>query len=240
MITYKNLNNIPIAGRLGNNLFQIATVIGLALKHGVEYVFPTWRYKDYFPKLPFDDLALKRPFHEIHEKHTYYQNIVLNPKLDYNLSGYFQSYKYFDNYKEIIKELLTPNIKFENSDNVAVHVRRGDYLNFPHVFRIMGMDYYNRAMSLFPNRIFSIFSDDIKWCIDNFRGDNIIFIQPGNDIEDFSYMMSHKDFIISNSTFSWWAAYLCKDENKVVVSPKSWFLTESRIDDRIPNSWVLI
>jgi 5'(3')-deoxyribonucleotidase len=75
------------------------------------------------------------------------------------------------------------------------------------------------------NSIFLIFSDDIEWCKENFPNisDKFIFIEGNKDYEDLYIMSKCKNNIISNSTFSWWGAWLNQNENKKVVAPLKWF-----------------
>ena len=173
------------------------------------------------------------------------------------VDGYFQSYKYFEAVKDVILNdftfrnpiaddyinLLT-EIKSVNS--ICVHVRRGDFLTDPMLGAKDG-SYYSKAAEFMlgnvPDPHFYVFSDDIDWCEKNlkFSGPTRYIKDLPNDIKLRSYfevMINCKHFIIPNSSFSWWAAYLSPNENKVVVAPALWFNDANiNTDDLIPANW---
>lgn len=192
-----------------------------------------------------------------------YFSSVYNSENDGYIHGGFQSWKYFEKYKDVIKkelEVCTPpsikNKKMLNeiilNNSVCVHIRRGDYLDkqFSHL-EICGYKYYYDAMSIVKkqlnNPVFYIFSnshDDLLWIKDNyeFSGFNVRYVDLSNeDYEELRLMYNCKHFIISNSTFSWWAQYLSKYSNKVVFAPSIWNRDQS-IDcsDIYMENWNLI
>jgi hypothetical protein len=230
MLVFQKLGNY---GRLGNQMFQIASTAGIAIKNKTDYAFPAWNYSQYFkgefPILP--DLN----FQTYTETSPYYEDIVLDNSINWNLEGYFQSWKYFDHCKELILDLF--DFERKPVDAVAIHVRRGDYLNLQHTHPILEMEYYRSAMEHFLGEHFTVFSDDIQWCIDNLPKQNVEYSTNStiNPIEDFKHMSSHRGFIIANSSFSFWAAYL--SQSKDVIAPKKYVAGEDR-DDRIPPEWI--
>jgi hypothetical protein len=245
MITRTNLNNIQETGRLGNQMWVIASAIGIANKSNTEFHYLLWQYENYFPNIK----QLRVEWINAHiwkiykEPNSYYNDIRLDKNEYYDLKGYFQSYKYFQDCQDLIRYYLEPdysNANEDTGDRVAIHVRRGDYLNLSN-HPILERNYYERAMELFPNRNFSIFSDDIDFCRNSgwFDHNRCIYILPTSDILDFLYMSRHKDFIIANSSYSFWAAYLSKNIDKTIVAPKIWVLGEDR-DDRVPPEWIRI
>ena len=97
-------------------------------------------------------------------------------------------------------------------------------------------------MSHFKDHKFFVFSDDIAWCMDNFRGDNFVFIQ-GDQAKDLDYMRSCENHIIANSSFGWWGAWLGKNKNKKVIAPSEWFkgdMKEYPTHDIYCEGWVVI
>ena len=130
---------------------------------------------------------------------------------------YLQDEKYFKDYDKEKMSIFRQGVV--NIDNVAIHVRRGDYVNNPFYVDLMKTDYYERAMELFPDEDFLVFSDDIEWCKrqDIFKGCE--FSEGHNELEDMTLMSGCRGVIIANSSFSWWAGYLCRGK---VVAPKSW------------------
>ncbi len=164
------------------------------------------------------------------------------------LDGYWQNVLYFDNihnelkeefqYNGILSELQKELIfKMKKENSVAVHVRRGDYLDNQGIYHILGEEYYNLAIenmkkNVNENIIFYIFSDDIEWCKRTFYDvKNIVFIDEKiseNHYSDFELMRNCQNFIIANSTFSWWASWLCENQNKLIIGPKKWFKDEEK------------
>ena len=161
---------------------------------------------------------------------------------------YVQNPKYFEKYSNEIKQLFGQNIGY--LDQVGVHVRRGlnpfipeepKYNENPFHYNICDTDYYERAMAMFPNEKFLIFSDDdTEYCKERFKGDNIQIMERGkDDVEDFNMLASCKDLIIANSSFSWWAGWLCPNEGKKIVCPKQWF-SDGETRTILPESWIKI
>ena len=158
--------------------------------------------------------------------------------------GYFQNYQHFLRYADTIHQELKvktePSVEnqkmlenIEKNNSVCVHIRRGDYLNPEWSYlNICNYDYYKKAMERVKekveNPVFYIFSntpEDIAWIKEHydFSEYNIEYVDLNNpDYEELRLMYSCKHFIISNSTFSWWAQYLGEYENKVVVAPSEW------------------
>jgi hypothetical protein len=233
-----------LMGGLGNYMFQIAAAYSVSLRDGKEMICdlsdimtPQKPYTTYidniFRKVNFsNNLTNQR---HIGEGGFHYSPI---PKIDGNvkLIGYFQSEKYFLEYRNELLELFKIDEKTNlillekygeiiNQDTCSIHVRRGDYLGLQNHHPTQSIDYYKNAIKLIgEDKHFLIFSDDIKWCKDNFDFiSNKKFISDNLDYQDFYLMSMCKNNIIANSTFSWWAAWLNKNENKQVVSPKKWF-----------------
>lgn len=158
------------------------------------------------------------------------------------------SYKYFAEYEadirrqfklkcELSEEALHRKMFIKGTRNsVAVHIRRGDYVTVNR--STLCMDYYKKAMSLFEEKlekpIFLFFCEDINW-VKNWFGENdrYFYMEPGvTDIEEFYLMQQCENAIIADSTFSWWAAWLNKHENKIIVSPRD------DVGNRIPDDWI--
>jgi hypothetical protein len=178
-----------------------------------------------------------------------------------SITGYFQSEKYFIHYKKIVLKLFRfPKIKdklhqkylnlINNKNSVAIHIRRGDYLNDPkvrYIHGILGSDYYKKSISYIKKKLknpfFFIFSDDIELVKKNFSFFNnkkYIFIDTKSSINDLYLMSNCKHFIIANSTFSWWGAWLSKNKYKIVCAPKRWLRARISTPDIIPESWIKI
>lgn len=172
--------------------------------------------------------------------------------------GTWQSYKYFVGISDVLlsdyklikiidKEVIKYAENINHSNSVSLHIRRGDYFNEKKLRRIHGiltMDYYYQAMSIFPeNSVFYVFSDDIEWVKDNLKtSKRIVYVRTNeNNPEKEIYLMSLcAGNIISNSTFSWWGAWLNTKINKIVVAPKKWYANQKTSSDLIPNNWLII
>ena len=237
-----------LQGGLGNQMFQIAATIAAAKACGTSSAFnfekmclPTCNihtmdggnayYKNnIFSNLNFcDDIEITKIYHEPRFKYT---QIPVEDGLA--LYGYFQSEKYFSNYEDLIRKTFTvDNHDFlstqydeiiSNNISVSIHIRRNDYLKLGDYHPGCGVEYYEKAAALFPNATYLIFSDDIKWCRKNMLFlKNIHFVEGLTDVQSMLLMSRCHHNIIANSSFSWWAAWLNNNKEKVVIAPKSWF-----------------
>lgn len=248
-VTFSQLGKL---GRFGNSLFQIAATVGYAKKYDMSYSIPLWEPSKYF-KNKFNHVQAVSHYSNHIEKAFSYNRIPRYIHVD--LYGYYQSIKYWDNCESEIRELFAPNDeiqlrinKFKETipDNVcAIHVRRTDYLTLPEHHNNLTIDYYNDAMKAMNAEAYIVFSDDIDWCKDNILGDNIIFMKSANDIQDFFIMSQCRNFIIANSSFSWWASYLSDNTSKRIIAPSKdkWFgkqYNKHSVDDLYLKSWELI
>jgi hypothetical protein len=149
---------------------------------------------------------------------------------------YVQSEEYFIKYRNEIKMLFGSDIGKINM--VAIHVRRGDYVNNSFYVDLTQTGYYPQAMEMFPDASFLVFSDDIKWCMEQPMFANCEFSVGLNEIEDMNLMASCVGHIIANSSFSWWAAYIATNTKKV-VAPKAWY-TDGISRTTCPSKWIRI
>jgi hypothetical protein len=170
-----------------------------------------------------------------------YQELPKNKSM--NLHGYFQSEKYFEGIQDLVRFYFEPTdfvieklkSKYGNifDNSCAVHVRRGDFVgNKTH--QVCDLNYYNRAIELIKSKTqidnFLIFSDDITWCKANFSS-TFHFIDGNLDVEDLFLISMAKNQIISNSSFSWWGAWLNKNPDKIIIAPQRWF-ADGNLDDK--------
>lgn len=181
-----------------------------------------------------------------------YKNIKLESS-DAIIDGFFQTEKYFKNNEKLIREsfkidefiLDKINEKYKNileiKNTTSIHIRRGDYLKFKNHHTSLSLDYFRNAIDLTKNDTskYIIFSDDIEWCKTKFQGNKFVFIENEKDYIELYLMSLCKNNIISNSSFSWWGAWLNLNENKIIISPKQWFgeLIKEDDSDIIPENW---
>jgi hypothetical protein len=140
--------------------------------------------------------------------------------------------------------------RIEESCSVCIHVRRGDYWNEPHVnerFGVCPIEYYDEGIRLMKQRLskptFFVFSDDLDWARGNLKPDApCIFVDCNKNISgvhDMRLMMACKHFIIANSTFSWWGAWLSTSPDKIVISPENWYKSNwLPMHDLMPQDWI--
>lgn len=135
--------------------------------------------------------------------------------------------------------------------NVCVHVRRGDYISNKKAARkhgFMGIDYFVKSIGLFreiyKDAKFHVFSDDYEWAQDKFGflGENVIIYSSLTDIDTFLKMFSFKNFIISNSTFSWWPASVVSHnfQDAKVIAPRSWYADGTKSGFQLDDSWTYV
>lgn len=232
MITFSRLGS---HGRLGNQMFQIASTIGIAVKNQTEFGFPTFDNQVYFKnRLPYFNGRLPRfdvgwGFSDI-----YADNV--------DLLGYLQSELYFEHCKGIVKYYLTLEMEIEEHQGVAVHIRRGDYDGVYHT--ILDQVYYEPAIAIMQSigyKKFTFFSDSpeqIKWAKQ--YGE---IVDKGNEMADMCHFAGHEAYIIGNSTWSWWGAWLGDPyEEKMTIAPVDWFGAKANLNtlDLIPARWMLI
>lgn len=178
--------------------------------------------------------------------------------------GNFESSKYFDDNKEIIRKLFEPKEKelaknkdlydaIRNNNSICITIRRGDFVTNPEfkkVHFICDSNYFYKAIEIMNNKVenptYIVFSDDIEWVKNNMDFGTKVFYEDGTDPiwEKIRLMYSCKHFIISNSTFSWWAQYLSKNEEKIVIAPNKWkneaYMKDTSKLDIYQDFWIKI
>lgn len=183
-------------------------------------------------------------------------------KGDAYYKGYWADHRYFDNCRDLLLKEFTLKEPIDKRnrellDNLkekylcCIHVRRGDYLNSMDFKGICGIDYYERAIKEVRNRVdsaitFLIFSNDIKWCMENlhffFGVNEVIYVDWNigrNSYKDMFLMSRCQANIIANSSFSWWGAYLNENPNKIVVSPMKYKNTDVSFNISL-DDWICI
>ena len=176
----------------------------------------------------------------------------------YYYEGYFQNEKYFKNYKnDLIKcfsikeELDDKNLStlkvIQSTESVSLHIRRGDYVTLQCVNEFHGLcslEYYEKAIDYIAQKVksphFFLFSDDIEWVVQNLKIDypyTVVNFNKDKGWFDLNLMKHCKHNIIANSSFSWWAAWLNENPDKIVIAPKQWTLQKQK-GYIAPKEWV--
>lgn len=245
LVTYQAI------GRLGNQMFQCAAAIGYAKKYKVHWACPNDtkevpRFHEFFPNLPKYDGNEFRRYNRADATQFNYSPIPFHPN-GVKLVGFWQSEKFFEGAHEEIKKVFKLNIT--PIDAVSIHHRLGDYVTNPRSFPPITLEYVRRVIKYFNSKGFNkfhVFSDEIAYCKThyptNFPKAEFVFSEGRNELEDLSLMASCKHNAIANSTFSWWAAWLNPNPDKIILSPSryNWFGPNFRggtPKDLIPESW---
>ncbi len=247
MISFNYLGNL---GRLGNQMFQYASLKGIARNRGFNFCIPpqsTFGLHDLnvknsdssiyiFPKLNPDDINITSNPVRNESSFSFDFDLFNSCDDDIDLMGYFQNKKYFENIEDEIREefsfssevndLCGEYVNSISSKNelISLHIRRGDYLYLSDHHPPLEIDYYERALQkIKSNAEVLIFSDDPEWCKTQklFSSDRFLVSESNNSVYDLCLMTMCSHHIIANSSFSWWGAWLSKSKN--VIAPNQWF-----------------
>lgn len=253
-------------GRLGNQLWEIASTIGLAVASDMDPRFPKWDYQRFF-SLP-DEFFVDEPV-----------GVPATSKaqhLDERARAYLQDYGLFADVVGDVREFFKPSVEAARildvawdefgdlKDPISVHVRRGDNVTHPQGYHpLRSMEYYAAGLALAGDGDVIIFSDDPEWCREHFEAetgrkvahyyegvarpreyaDRVAYeTAPVLDWIDLQLMARCERHVISNSTYAWWGAFLSPDP--APMYPSNWFgwrvspWTDSSL--MFPGSWIEI
>lgn len=240
-----------LVGRLGNQLFEVGAGLSLANKLNTDFYI-----KDYINQGPYQMIEKfhkynnneNRIFVKESDDFTFIK-LPDNKEYNYELFGYWQTEKYMD--KKLIRNLFKISdslkkkmiTKYGNlSEAVGIHIRRGDYLKNENkrIFIQPNINWYKSIYEkYFKGKKVIVCSDDIEWCKNNLNIPNAIYAN-GTPEEDLYTLSECKHHICSNSSFSWWGAWLNEKEDSINIFPSKWFTEESKIkdDNLIPDRWI--
>jgi hypothetical protein len=264
-----NLISCNLMGGLGNQLFEAAHTLSQGWKHNREVVFipRSWTpgqgrgaenyINNVFRNLKFVDnlegftRVTEGPF-EYSEVNPVEENTVFD--------GYFQSTKnwfgfddqireIFQPSQEVIDELRSKYPQLNQPKTLSIHVRRGEYLQFPEIHPTISVEYIQEALKIIGeySTVFLFTEDESRWpgsrdfVMNNFSFPNVVFPNEDQDWKELYLMGLCENHIISNSTFSWWATFLNKNKNKKIVCPSRWFGPRGpKADDIYESYWNLV
>lgn len=241
MITFNSLGRY---GRFGNQMFQYATLYSLAKTRkydfGVPYKFKTnneyfnFCLQECFPNLTAKDSSEIVNIHKAQEHKFEYNAGIFGIPDNTDILGYFQSEKYFVDYREQLLKEFTFNDKIYKQavdirsltrlPTISIHLRLGDYVNLPDSHPICSVDYYVEALSMLPDDLLIyVFSDDIPQATEFFKFLNrkVVFTDSNDKYVDMCLMNLCNYHIIANSSFSWWGSWL--SNSKKTIAPSKWF-----------------
>ncbi|RKS45138.1 glycosyl transferase family 11 [Gillisia mitskevichiae] len=231
-----------------------------------EYLISSDLHVNKFTNLSFLNKVRKKlgcnyPKTFLEEKFTFNPEALL-VKPPVILHGYFQSYKYYDGYEALVKQIFEFPVnkldevnssllyRIKETTAISIHIRRGDFINDMKTKTFHGncsIDYYLKAINFFVSKFSGFqlffFSDDSEWVKEKFETlpNPKLFIDHNkgeNNWKDMFLMSSCSHNIIANSSFSWWAAWLNNNPNKTVIAPKNWFAKDIDTNDLIPDQWI--
>ena len=250
-----SFTNLGKNGRLGNQMFQFAALKGIAKNLGFDYIVPPsddiheYQYHKLFTcfkmnGVPIGNIDVTQTI--MQKSFGFDEDIFNNCPDNVDIFGYFQSEKFFAHIRdELLKDFEfnnTENMIIPQGDYVAIHVRRGDYVSLTEHHPVCSLEYYEKAMSMFPNFNFVVVSDDLNWCKKQKIFKDCIFLDTNNLANDMYIMTIARHNVIANSSFSWWGAWLNQKYDKIVIAPKKWFGEEIQhnTDDLLPLEWIVI
>lgn len=217
--------------------------------------------KFFKPRRIIDSLLFFR-YSQYIQKNYHYTEEINDIKNNTMIMGSWQSEKFFRDFStEIRKELAFKeplrNIHndiislINNTNSISLHIRRGDYISHEKYNKLIGpcsIQYYEKAINIASSKVndphFFVFSDDLEWVKENLRIDfphNYISSNQGKYSYEDMYLMSLcKHNIISNSSFSWWGAWLNNNPEKIVIAPNPWMDGDLNSKDVVPETWIKI
>jgi hypothetical protein len=245
-------------GRFGNVAFQVATCISYGLKHNLEISVQTTTNNTFWNPIYFQNLRNDK-WEQGREDILINENVFGYEPIEFKeewrgkqivLNGYFQSEKFFKEHRaEILYLFDFPKV---TNPIICLHARFGDYLTvkdgngkMKHI--IIDEPYIISAIKLVKEKTglerIKVFSDDIPYFKANFGHlYDFEYSTNANEVEDITEMSCCHSFIGSSSTFSWWAAWLSRNEEKVIVTQKDWFHPDGWMDidtsHIVPETWI--
>ena len=259
-----------LSGGLGNQMFQYSLAWHLAIRNNDDKLrFDLSEFKNDINNRqyglndfniigrPLLITDIKESLLSIKQKNHYFDKSVLDKKGNLYITGTWICEDYFKDIREVLikdftlkKGLDERNKKMlkliKDTNSVAIHARRTDYVNNPSTKNFHGncsLDYYYDAIfkmeELVEDPTFFIFSDDIEWCKKKLRSSYSIFIEGNPPHIDLELMKNCKNFIIANSSFSWWGAWLSENPDKIIIAPDKWVIGVDE-GDIVPKDWMRI
>lgn len=245
-------------GRLGNNLFMIANIISKGIKYNLPFYVAKNQVHDYdtyknniYRKIDFWIEELPQNANNLCQTVFSYEHLEPYQNISTVCHGFYQSEKFFKEHKQLIKWFFEPSDEFSlkmfsefpellDSKVTCINVRRGNYLLPWHINKhpTISPEYIYEAAKQIDTDVYFILSDDLEWCKQNIKLPNCKFINYSNWEALWLMSLCH-DFIISNSTFSWWAAYLSMYEDKKVIGPEQWH-TPNEPNDLFCENWIAL
>lgn len=251
-------------GRTGNQMFQVATLLGTAFHHDIipviKYDFPLARYFN-LPNLVRFNITNVTAF-AYHRSAKFSHSILdLTRDTNWTLRGYFQSWKYFNKAEDIIKQIFQlkdvylqepqrymSSISMPGLTKVCIHVRRGDFTDesaYMKGYVTADVGFIYRAIEFHRKRWkrvrFIVLSDGKVWCKNHIKGEDILYSPFYTPAEDMALMTLCDHVVVTSGTFGWWGAWLSGGTTvyfKNYPKPGSWLDKQFDRDDYYPSNWI--
>jgi hypothetical protein len=231
MITYQKIGNY---GRLGNQMFQYAVLVGISECTGYDFGYSPGRLWECF-NINIGKQLLKPVEVEYHytERRFDFNDDVFSLPDSVDITGYFQTEKYWHHCRSKVINQFKFRNKIPNlsEDFTSLHIRRGDYVDLKTTHTCLSdTDYYDQAIELIDPKKIIVFTDDKQWLtksgnLERWRlNRDVIICEEQTDIDELQMMTQARHSIIANSSFSWWGAYLGPHQKRGrVIAPSVWF-----------------
>ncbi|XP_033726097.1 galactoside 2-alpha-L-fucosyltransferase 2-like [Pecten maximus] len=256
---------VGMNGRLGNQMFKYASLLGIAAQQGYtpfvrqkSLLYSAFESLKYFKHISMtNDVSFSERHAGIYDCRIH----NLTDSKNITLHGYFQSWKYFQHISAQVRKLFrfTGDItrrakrvidKFKpgNKTLVGVHVRRGDMSSRRELkrgYNVAEPQYFRKVFEYFryefENVMFIVVSDSVGWVKKNLDGDDVVISETGIAYLDMAILAQCKHSIITSGTFGWWGAYLAGGTTvyfKDYPKPKTWLSEQYNKLDYYPPSWI--
>ena len=242
-------NALGRMGRLANQMFQYASLKGIARNTGVDFCVPyheeavndgigNMLRTEIFDSFDLQvNVGLLNKGHApvVQERFFHFDEELFRMCPDHvDIRGYFQTEKYFKHiedeirkdfeWRDDVKKLCQDMFDSIGGKAISLHIRRTDHLIKPTYHPVLPLSYYEEALSKFPSDLpVIVFSDEPAWCHEQkfFEDDRFLISDSGDNITDMCLMSMCQYQIMANSTYSWWGAWLSNSQD--VIAPRLWF-----------------
>ncbi|CAL1547524.1 unnamed protein product [Lymnaea stagnalis] len=260
----------PFKGRIGNQMFIYATLLGLASSQNrTAFTRSGTILENAFEITHVNNTISTAGFRTVGESKfaTFDARLLKLSRENITLAGYFQVWKYFRNIDEYIRREFTLRAAMREQINelldkfrgdvkghilVGVHVRRGDLLfsKFKRYgYGVAKASYFMKAFERMRSMLnssdvtFVVVSDDLEWCHENLNSTDVQILEPGSAVLHFGVLASCDHVIISGGTYGWWAAWLA---NGITIYYDRFFINGTdlmrgvSLQDYYPPEWVAL
>lgn len=251
-------------GRLGNKMFEFASLLGIAWRHNYKplilrrnSLLQTFDIAQVTDIQPSNLKGLGEKGAGVYDTSME----TLSHDMNYSLGGFYQSWKYFDFMGAEVRKAFKFKAGFLDSARkalasqqlgdklaIGVHVRRSDMNSRRELSRgynVATVEYFKKAFQYFREKfkrlLFLVVSDDLNWCKKNLKGEDVRFVSTGSAGSDLAFLAQCNHSVVSTGSYGWWGAYLAGGEvvyYRNFPSNNSWLLKQYNRTEYYPLRWV--